>query len=74
MTNFLENLKKEPEHVRKKILHSILIIFAIILLLIWGVVLKYRFSDEEITTGLKEDAKPFNVLTEDLSNNLTTEN
>lgn len=74
MVNIIENLKKEPEHVRKKILHSVLIIFAIILILIWGVILKFRFTSSDVSTGLKEDTKPFNVLTEDLSNNLTTGN
>ena len=74
MLNIIENLKKEPEHVRKKVLHTLLVIFAIILILIWGVVLKFRFSSQEFNNNLKEDTKPFNTLTDGLSNNLNTEN
>ncbi len=74
MLNIIENLKKEPEHVRKKILHFVLIIFAIILILLWGLILKSRFSSQEFNDSLKEDTKPFNTLTDGLSNNLNTEN
>ena len=69
MSDILENLKRKPESVRKKVLHSILIIFAIVLILIWGVILKFRFTSDDVSQGLKEDTKPFNNLTEDLSNN-----
>lgn len=67
MSNFLRNIRQQPEANKIKIINFLLLVFALILIIIWGVVLKYRFTNTEVRQDLIEDAKPFNQLTDNLS-------
>lgn len=58
----IRHIRKQPEEVRRHILHITTVVFAIILFLLWVVSLGRSFTKEEVRTEAREDLAPFSAL------------
>jgi membrane protein DedA with SNARE-associated domain len=66
MQKIINNLRKQPETRRRHILHICTGIFAVLLGMTWVYTLGQNLGDPITQSKLKEDLKPFNVLTENM--------
>ncbi len=62
MKKIIHHLRRQPEEVRRHILHILTIIAGIILLMLWVYSLGTNFSSTETQVKAKEELKPFSVL------------
>lgn len=62
MRKIIDNLRKQPEHVRRQILHVTTIIAGAVLLVLWIYSLGTNFSDPDTQTKIENDLKPFSSL------------
>ncbi len=67
MRKIIHNLKKQPEDVRRNVLHILTIISALILIILWTFSLGKSFGSPETKVKLKQDLQPFNVLKDSLT-------
>jgi len=66
MKKIIHNLRKQPEDVRRNILHVLTFLCAFALFSFWVYSLGTNFSDEDTQANIKEDTKPFSVLKDNL--------
>jgi len=62
MKKIIHHLRKQPEEVRRHILHVTTVIAGIILLALWVYSLGTNLSNPETQAQVKEDLKPFSIL------------
>jgi len=62
MKKIIHNMRRQPEHVRRHILHVTTVVFAAILFLLWVVSLGRNFSKEETRAEIKEGLEPLSAL------------
>jgi len=62
MRKIIHNLRKQPEHVRRNILHVTTIGFGIILAFLWVYSLGRNFSSPDTQAKVKNDLKPLSTL------------
>ncbi|KKP87503.1 MAG: hypothetical protein UR90_C0003G0020 [Parcubacteria group bacterium GW2011_GWC1_35_8] len=63
MKKIILNLRSQPEHVRRNILHVLTVFFAVALLLIWVFSLGTNLSSPETQAKINNDLEPFSALT-----------
>lgn len=66
MLNKLKNIRQQPEHVRRHILHIVTIVAGIILVLLWIYSLGTTLASGQAKTEIKQDLQP---ITSSLQNN-----
>jgi len=66
MKKIIHNLKKQPENVRRQVLHLVVFIFGILLILLWTFSLGRDFSNEKTKEEMEQDLQPFTLLKESL--------
>lgn len=66
MKKILHHIRKQPEEIRKHILHLFTIIFAIILVSLWVYSLGSNLSDEDTQDRIKQDVKPLEALKDNI--------
>ncbi|KKQ35662.1 MAG: hypothetical protein US50_C0008G0003 [Candidatus Nomurabacteria bacterium GW2011_GWB1_37_5] len=69
MNDLIKKIQKKPKHVRSQIIMVTSLVITGIIVLFWVYSLPYRFSNNE-QGGLKEDIKPFKILSETLSDTI----
>jgi uncharacterized membrane protein YvbJ len=62
MKKIIHYLRKQPEEVRRHILHILIFAVAIIMVLLWVFSLGKSFADPDTQVKLKQDLQPFSVL------------
>ena len=62
MRKIIYNLRKQPEHVRRHILHVVTAVAGIILILLWIYSLGTNFASEDTQAKINNDLKPFSTL------------
>lgn len=62
----LRKIRKQPEHIKRHILHAVTIILGIILILLWVYTLGNNISDEDKKIKTVNDLKPLSVLKENV--------
>ncbi len=62
MKKFIHHVRRQPEGVRRHILHVITVAFAIILFLLWVVSLSRSFTKEENRAAVRKNLAPFSAL------------
>ncbi|PCI20184.1 hypothetical protein COB64_02640 [Candidatus Wolfebacteria bacterium] len=69
MTGFIKKLREKPTSVKRRILYISTIVITGSILILWFASLPYRFSDrnQNRSSTLKDDAKPFVLLKNSLS-------
>ncbi len=66
MQKFIHHIRKQPEHVRRHILHVTMVICGVILSSIWIYSLGRTFTDSDTQTKIINDLKPFSALKDNL--------
>lgn len=66
MKKILHHIRRQSEETKKHILHFLTIVFAFILVSLWVYSLGTNLSSEETQIKIKESAKPFEALTENI--------
>lgn len=72
MKKIIHHLRKQPETVRRHILHIVVMAFAIILLFLWVYSLGVKLNDENTQYEIKESLKPFQDLGDDIGNDINS--
>ncbi len=62
MRKIIHHLRKQPEEVRRHILHILIFAVAVIMVLLWIFSLGKSFADPDTQVKLKQDLQPFSVL------------
>ena len=68
MKNVIENIRKQPEEIRRHILHLFTVIFAVILIFLWVYSLGSSFTSVTSQAGISQDLKPFSALKDNMEN------
>lgn len=66
MKKIIHNLRRQPEEVRRHILHITIFAVAVIMILLWIFSLGKSLSSPDTQVKIKEDLKPFSVLKDNL--------
>ncbi len=66
MRKIIHHLRKQPEDVRRHILHIVIFVIAAVLLVLWGYSLGRNFSSPETHIQIKQDLQPFSLLKDSL--------
>lgn len=72
MHKIIHNLRKQPEEVRRHILHIVVIAFAVILVILWVYSLGVKLNNENTQYELKESIKPFQDLGDDIGSDINS--
>ena len=67
MKKMIHNLRKQPEHARRHLLHLLTIIGAIILIILWGYSLSRTWSSPDTKVKIQQDLKPFSMLKDSIT-------
>lgn len=66
MKKLIHHLRKQPEEVRRHILHIITFALAVVFLLLWVYSLGRNLTNPETQIKMKQDLQPFSVLKDNL--------
>lgn len=67
MRKVIHKLRRQPEEVRKHILHISTVAIAIIMIILWSYSLGKGLASPETQVKIKHDLQPFSVLKDNLS-------
>ncbi len=67
MKKMIHHLRKQPEEVRRHVLHIIIFAFAIIMVILWVYSLGRNFSNPDTQTRMQQDLKPFSTLKDNIT-------
>lgn len=67
MRKIIHHLRRQPEEVRRHILHVSVIIFGIILFSLWVYSLGGNYSDASTETKIEKNLEPLSVLKDNLT-------
>jgi len=62
MKKIIHHVRRQPEEVRRHILHGATVVFAVILFLLWVVSLGRNFTKEETRAEVRDDLEPLSAL------------
>jgi len=62
MRKVIHHLRRQPEEVRRHVLHIITVVAAILLLMLWVFSLGRNLGSKETQTRVREDVKPLSAL------------
>jgi len=66
MKKIIHHIRRQPEHVRRHILHVSTIIIAVVLLLVWIYSLGASLTNPDTQIKVNNDLQPFSVLKDNL--------
>jgi hypothetical protein len=62
MKTIIHHIRKQPEEVRRYILHALTVAFAVILALLWLYSLGTNLTNPDTQAKIGQDLKPFSAL------------
>lgn len=62
----IHNLRRQPEEVRRHILHILILIAAIIMVILWIFSLGKNLTNPDTQVKIEQDLKPFSVLKDNI--------
>lgn len=65
---FIIHLRKQPEEVRRHVLHIVIFIMAIIMIGLWILSLGKNLTDPDTQKRMKQDLEPFSELKDSIIN------
>ena len=68
MKKFIHNIRRQPEHVRRNILHILTATCAIILVLLWIYSLGTTLENPDTQVKIGQDIKPFSAIKDNIVN------
>ena len=66
MRKIIHNLRRQPEEVRRHILHLFILIVIIIMVTLWIFSLGKNLANPDIQVKIKQDLKPFSILKDNI--------
>jgi hypothetical protein len=66
MSKIIHRIRRQPEEVRRHILHIVTIVAAVILILLWIYSLGTRFANPNTEAKMSNDLKPFSALKDNI--------
>lgn len=66
MKKIIHHLRKQPEEVRRHILHILIFAVAVIMVLLWVFSLGKSLANPDTQVKMKQDLQPFSVLKDSL--------
>jgi hypothetical protein len=63
----VNKIRRQPEHIRKSILHIIMAILAAILFMLWIYSLGTAMRNEDMKAKINQDIKPFSVIKDNIT-------
>lgn len=67
MKRVIHHIRKQPEHVKRHILHIMIVICAVVLFSFWIFSLGKTFSDSGAQLQMKQDLKPFSLIKDNIT-------
>ncbi len=68
MKKIINRLRRQPEEVRRHVLHIFIFIAAIFMIMLWILSLGKSLTNSDTQTKIEQDLKPFSVLKDNLVN------
>ena len=68
MRRIIHHIRKQPEEVRRHILHVVVFCFAVILILLWIYSLGTTLTNSDNQTKINQSLKPFSALKDNIVN------
>jgi hypothetical protein len=68
MKKIIYHLIRQPEEVRRHVLHIIIFILAIVMITLWIFSLSKNLSDKDTQIKMKQDLQPFSELKDNIVN------
>lgn len=62
MEKIIHHMRRQPEHIRRHILHVMIVIFAVILFFLWTYSLGTNLTNPDTQAKINNDLKPFSAL------------
>jgi len=66
MRKIIHHLRKQPEEVRRHILHILIFAVALIMVLLWVFSLGKSLANPDTQVKIKQDLQPFSVLKDNI--------
>jgi hypothetical protein len=66
MRKIIHHLRRQPEHVRRHVLHISTIIAGVILILLWVYSLGANFNNPDIEAKMSNDLEPLSALKDNI--------
>ena len=63
-----KKIRKQPEHIRRHILHVTIAVFAVLLALLWIYSLGNDLTNGDTQTRINQDLKPFSAIKDNMIN------
>lgn len=68
MRRIIHHIRRQPEHIRRHILHVLVLVSAGVLLLLWVYSLSQNLTDQNTKLKIENDIKSLSVLKDNLAN------
>lgn len=62
MKKIIHHIRRQPDHIKRHILHIVTGVFAVVLVLLWIYSLGTNFTDTSTQAKMDQDLKPFSAL------------
>ena len=66
MKKVIHHIRKQPEHIRRSILHISVIVCGVVLILLWIYSLGTNLASPDMREKINEDLKPFSALKDNM--------
>ena len=66
MRKLIHHLRRQPEEVRRHVLHIVIFVMAIIMVMLWIFSLGKSLANPDTQLKIKQDLKPFSVLKDNI--------
>jgi len=66
MRKLIHHLRRQPEEVRRHVLHILIFVAAIIMIILWVFSLGKSLANPDTQEKIKQDLKPFSVLKDNI--------
>jgi len=67
MKKIFHHIRRQPEEVRRHVLHLLIICFAVILFFLWTYSLGTTLMSTDTGAQMKQDLKPFSILKDNIT-------
>ena len=68
MKKIIHHIRKQPEEIRRHILHVFIIVCAVVLILLWIYSLGTTLANPDNRAKISQDLKPFSALKDNMVN------
>ncbi|MFA5841078.1 MAG: hypothetical protein WC847_02300 [Candidatus Paceibacterota bacterium] len=74
MKRLIQNIRKQPEEVKRYILHILIFFCAIVLFILWVYSLGTTLTDTDTQIKMSQDLKPFSALKDNIVDGINSIN